>query len=122
MMMSKKHDTNDKDSTSKENIRMKNIQRLCHHIAKEKGFWDKDRNNGELIALMHSELSEALEWLRNEQKLRKEDMWDRVAEEMADCMIRIFDFCEARKLDLETAIWEKIDVNKKRSKMHGKIF
>ena len=33
-------------------------------IAKEKGWWDEERNNGEMIALMHSELSEALEWLR----------------------------------------------------------
>ena len=53
---------------------------------------------------------------------KKEDMWDKVAEEMADCVIRIFDFCEARELDLETAIWEKMNVNKKRPKKHGKMF
>lgn len=29
--------------------------------AKDKGFWDNERNFGEAIALMHSELSEALE-------------------------------------------------------------
>ena len=33
-------------------------------IAVEHGWWEKDRNDGEMIALMHSELSEALEGLR----------------------------------------------------------
>lgn len=32
-----------------------------HATAKAKGWWDTDRNFGEQIALMHSELSEALE-------------------------------------------------------------
>lgn len=33
--------------------------------AKAKGWWDNERNDGEIIALMHSELSEALEALRH---------------------------------------------------------
>lgn len=32
-----------------------------HQTAVEHGFWEADRNFGEMIALMHSELSEALE-------------------------------------------------------------
>lgn len=32
-----------------------------HETARDHGFWDKERNFGEMIALMHSELSEALE-------------------------------------------------------------
>jgi len=35
-----------------------------HQIARRKGWWDAERNDGEIIALMHSELSEALEALR----------------------------------------------------------
>ena len=35
-----------------------------HVNAVDKGFWDNERNDGETIALMHSELSEALEALR----------------------------------------------------------
>lgn len=100
---------------------MESIQRISHQIAKEKGFWDIDRNDGELIALMHSELSEALEWLRD-NKLKEKERWDNVVEEMADCVIRIADFCEARGLNLTHAIWEKMDANKKRPKKHGKRF
>jgi hypothetical protein len=33
-------------------------------IAIEKGWWEGERNEGELIALMHSELSEGLEAIR----------------------------------------------------------
>jgi hypothetical protein len=51
---------------------------LCHATAKEKGWWDFERSDGELIALMHSELSEALEAMRND--LGK----DAIAEALAD--------------------------------------
>ncbi len=44
------------------------INSLCHEshaIAVDRGWWDAERSDGELIALMHSELSEALEYLRH---------------------------------------------------------
>ena len=73
-----------------------------HKIAREKGWWEGQRNDGELIALMHSELSEALEAMRNHGS--QED----IAEELADCCIRIFDYCGARGIDLQKAIGKKI--------------
>ena len=88
----------------------------CHAIAKEKGWWDSQRNDGELIALMHSELSELLEAMRTQGNK------EAIAEELADCCIRIFDYCGARDINLEEALLKKIEYNKTRPYRHGKKF
>ena len=43
---------------------LKALQKEAHAIAREKGWWDEPRTFGDLIALVHSELSEALEVYR----------------------------------------------------------
>lgn len=94
---------------------IKELQKIIHNIAKEKGFWDEDRNDGELLMLIVSELGEALE------ALRKDDL-DNFSEELADVAIRLFDLAEGRGIDLETAILKKIEINKQRPYKHGKKF
>lgn len=72
------------------------------------------RNFGELIALCHSELSEALEGDRkqlNDDKLPHR----RMAEvELVDCLIRIFDLGAGLGFDLEGAYREKMEFNASR--------
>lgn len=84
----------------------------AHRTAREHGWWETDRNNYELMALIHSEISEAVE------ALRKGDN-DHVREELADVLIRIFDLCGSRGWDLEDAVLRKMAFNKTRPYRHG---
>ncbi|MEE9367014.1 MAG: hypothetical protein V3W44_10030 [Dehalococcoidales bacterium] len=99
---------------------VRDFMQLVYEEAKSKGWWNQPRNKGEMIALMHSELSEALE------ALRKPDVLDShlphlpaVGVEMADTIIRIFDFCAGFDIDLATCIEEKFRYNKTRPHKHG---
>lgn len=97
-------------------------QILCHGLAKRAGWWNdpatgepKDRNDGELIALMHSELSEALEGLRKDRNDDHLPHRKSVEVELADTLIRIFDYAGARNLDLAGAVIEKLAFNQRRA-------
>lgn len=95
------------------------VQDIVHETAKEKGWWDTERNDGELIALMHSELSECLEAMRKPDKSKHIPDFTGVEEELADVVIRIMDFAGARKLMVAAAILAKIEFNKNRPVKHG---
>jgi NTP pyrophosphatase (non-canonical NTP hydrolase) len=99
------------------------ISREIHENAKNKGWYEEKRTFGELIALCHSELSEALEEYRkghNPEKIYYADNKpDGIPIELADCVIRIFDMCIHYDIDIEAAILIKTEYNKTRTRKHG---
>lgn len=73
------------------------------------------RNKGELLALIHSEISEALEGEREnlmDDKLRHRKMAE---VELVDAIIRILDYAGEYGYDLQGAFDEKMAYNSKRS-------
>lgn len=94
----------------------------CHAAAQRGGWWNDintgerlKRNAGELIALMHSELSEALEALRKDAMDDKLPHRKGVEVELADTIIRIFDFAGGFDLDIAGALVEKLEYNAQRA-------
>jgi NTP pyrophosphatase (non-canonical NTP hydrolase) len=125
------------------------INALCseiHSWAIGKGFWpwEYNWNFAEKIALIHSELSEALEIHRNPGPFGQEAMmwWtdkignrvsatrtqgacekpEGIAIELADAVIRIMDLCGKMEIDLGRAILDKMEYNRTRPHKHGKAY
>lgn len=97
-------------------------QALAHQTATAAGWYTDlatgrpiQRNFGEVVALMHSELSEALEAHR--KNLTDQHLTDRngIEVEFADCIIRILDTAAALGLDVAGALIEKNRFNQKRA-------
>lgn len=87
----------------------------CHQKMREMGWWDSPRENGTLIALMHSELSEAMEADRKNLNDDKLPHRKGLEVELADLLLRVFDFAGYNGLDLSGALAEKFDYNLSRS-------
>lgn len=118
-----------------------------HANAVAHGWWQDERPFGEIIALCHSELSGALEEYRNGHKpteiyygdcdyskcqLTFEECYrqlktkscnlikpEGIPIELADCIIRILDYCGKEGIDIEEAIRSKHEYNKSRPYRHG---
>lgn len=104
------------------------------------GWWEDERNVGEMLMLMVSELSEALEAHRNSEPY----LWykhtgfiaqgsvshmreyegtlgkpEGIASEFADCIIRILDTCETLGIPVVQALLDKHEYNITRPYRHG---
>lgn len=112
--------------------------------AKSKGFWDNERNMGEALMLIVTELAEALEVHRASgqlkeftegQKLSLEKMNDEefpetfsimvkdsFNDEMADVLIRVLDLCGGYNIDIDWHVKMKMRYNATRERLHGKKY
>ena len=95
-------------------LSLREWSKLCHEIAVSKGFWDEERNMGEALMLVVTELAEAMESYRLQDDAN-------FKEEIADTFIRLFDLCGGLDLDITDEIIKKTEKNKKRPYKHGKI-
>ena len=109
------------------------LVKQAHENAVNKGFWDtynrvidelwsKDYVEdirtayiNQFLILTIGEISESVEGLRKGDG-------DNFKEELADVYIRLSDLVGGLEIDIETEIKKKMDKNKTREKMHGKLF
>lgn len=122
------------------------LAKEIHQNNIKKGFYLDEKNIGEMLALIHSEVSEALEadrkgiffpkaqlrnsiiavngWIPNDdfQKSFQEDVKDTFEDELADIVIRVLDLAAFKGIDLEEHIRAKMRYNSLRAYKHGKKY
>jgi NTP pyrophosphatase (non-canonical NTP hydrolase) len=89
---------------------------------KAKGFWDKERNIGESLMLVVTELSEAMNAHQKGFFATPEVFKDTFEDELADTVIRVLDLCGGLDIDIEKHINLKVEYNKTRARLHGKLY
>ncbi|WP_375058369.1 hypothetical protein [Zobellella sp. DQSA1] len=97
-------------------------QHLCHGLSRQAGWWHDlgtgeplQRNKAEMLCLIHSEISEAMEGERKglmDDKLPHRPMAE---VELADAMIRILDYAGGHGYDVAGALIEKLAYNMTRA-------
>jgi len=122
------------------NSNLNDLAKQVHQVNKDKGFWDKKRNVGEMLMLVTSELGEAMEAHRkgkfanweafeaNQNKTAnapenfKKYIKDSFEDEIADALLRLLDMAAGLNIDLDKQIRTKLDYNRSRERFHGKNY
>lgn len=135
-------------------MNLTDLAKEVHENAVAHGWWDEEPSFGDVIALCHSELSEALEEHRDGRPMiyfpcnaggvcceedgsahcgsrpydpekpnapctAQSKKPEGVAVELADCILRILDYCGKAGIDIEDIIIRKHEYNKARPYRHG---
>lgn len=102
-------------------IAARELTGACHGAAYRAGWWHdaktgepKERNTGEILMLMVSELAEAMEGDRKGLKDDKLPQYEMFDVELADCLIRIFDCVGAKNIPIGEIIAAKLAFNASR--------
>lgn len=130
-----------------EDLKLNGFAAAVHENAVAHGWWEEERGLPEVLMLCVSELAEALEEFRSGRPMlyyfnegenapmekvgpdgkinaapdteHSPKKPEGVAVELADCVIRILDYCGHAGIDIEEAIRIKHEYNKTRPYRHG---
>ena len=99
---------------------LNNMMGEAHTLAQSKGWWTPDPGLPTALVMVHAEVSEMVEAIRNgNPSSQKIPEFSCAEEEAADVVIRIMDLCASRDFRLAEAIVAKHKFNKNRSYRHG---